>query len=143
LDILSTGHFIWGKANETIDEPDLTHLNAGPLNCWQKLCQMQQAFWRKWSTFYLSLLQEHEKWQGTRQNLHPKTMVGRKKDHAPPLKWPLGTVSSVITGEDGIARVVVIRNAKGLVRRAIATIAVLPIETKSVESLNFPTVGEC
>jgi len=71
-------------------------------------------------------------------------MVVIKEVNAPPLKWPLGRLDdSVIVGEDGIARVVVIRTAKGLVRRAIAGIAVLLIETKSVESLKIPSKGEC
>ncbi|XP_070069465.1 uncharacterized protein [Drosophila takahashii] len=104
---------------------------------------MQQAFWRKWSTSYLSLLQERGKWKTTRQNLQPGTMVLIKEDNAPPLKWPLGRVDSVITGGDGVSRVVVIRTAKALVRRAIARIAVLPIETKPVESRHLPTGGAC
>jgi len=34
LQILTNVHFIWGMANKTIDEPDLTHLNAGILKRW-------------------------------------------------------------------------------------------------------------
>ncbi|XP_044315223.1 uncharacterized protein LOC123037630 [Drosophila rhopaloa] len=143
LEILTPGHFIWGKANATIDEPDLTHPNAGHLSRWQKVCQMQKAFWRKWNISYLSQLQKRGKSKTTRQNLQPGTMVLIKEDNAPPLKWPLGRVDSVVTGGDGISRVVVIRTAKGLVRRAIARIAVLPIETKSLESHHLPTGGAC
>ncbi|XP_064554389.1 uncharacterized protein LOC135439585 [Drosophila montana] len=47
LEILTPGHFIWGKANATIDEPDITHLSIGRLIRWQRICHMQQSFLRK------------------------------------------------------------------------------------------------
>ncbi|XP_032289328.1 uncharacterized protein [Drosophila virilis] len=131
LKILTPGHSIWGKANATIDEPDITHLSIGRLRRWQRICHMQQSFWKKWSTSYLSLLQERGKCRPSKQNLQAGSIVLLKEDNAPPLRWPLGRVDSFITDDDGIVRVAVIRTQNGLVKRAIAKIAVLPIETTS------------
>ncbi|XP_041449947.1 uncharacterized protein LOC111078344 [Drosophila obscura] len=139
LEILTPGHFIWCKANATINEPHITHLSIGRLSRWQRICHMQQSFWKKWSTSYLSLLQERGKWRSSKQNLQAGSIVLLKEDNAPPLRWPLGRVDSVITGDDGIVRIAIIRTQNGLVKRAIAKIAVLPIETTSVESLYLPT----
>ncbi|XP_043064098.1 uncharacterized protein LOC122320088 [Drosophila ficusphila] len=58
LEVLTPGHFLIGTAFNAIDEPDITHLNINRLSRWQRVCQMQQAIWHKWSTAYLSLLQE-------------------------------------------------------------------------------------
>ena len=143
LQVLTPGHFLWGKSNVTIDEPDVTHLNIGRLSRWQRVCQIQQAFWKSWSINYLSLLQERGKWRSSHPNLQTGDMVLLKDDNQPPLKWPLGRIDSTIPGEDGVVRVAIIRTSSGLVRRAVTKIAVLPVETTSVGSLHLPTGGVC
>ena len=47
-------------------------------------------------------------------------------------------MSKVIFGEDGLARIAVVRTNNGLIKRAVTKLAVLPIES-SVEGSKPPT----
>ncbi|XP_020812852.1 uncharacterized protein LOC110187736 [Drosophila serrata] len=138
LDVLTPGHFLIGSSFATIEEPDITHLSIDRLSRWQRVCQIQQIIWRKWSTSYLSLLQERGKWRASRPNILPHSIVVLKEDNIPPLQWRLGRVESIIHGADGVARVAVIRTATGLIKRAVGKIAVLPLETTSSGSVPHP-----
>ncbi|XP_043063808.1 uncharacterized protein LOC122319973 [Drosophila ficusphila] len=138
LEVLTPGHILINTAFNAIDEPDITHLNINRLSRWQRVCQMQQAIWHKWSTAYLSLLQERGKWQSVKANLSPGNIVIIKDDNLPSLQWRMGRVESIVLGPDGVARVAVIRTAAGIIRRAVGKLAVLPFETTSSVSVTLP-----
>lgn len=70
-------------------------------------------------------------------------MVLLKDENLPPLKWQLGRVVEVIHGKDGVVRVALVKTINGISRRAVAKLAVLPLEKESVESPDLPTGGEC
>ncbi|XP_030569189.1 uncharacterized protein LOC115768652 isoform X2 [Drosophila novamexicana] len=104
---------------------------------------MQQTFWKKWSIAYLSLLQERGKWRAPKRNLQPGDIVLLKEDNITSLRWPLGRVDRPIKGDDGVVQVAIIQTASALVKKAITKIAVLPIQTTSMESLRLQTGGAC
>lgn len=89
----------------------------------------------------MSLLQERSKWRQSVSNITCGSMVLLKDESLPPLKWQMGRVTDVITGDDGVARVAVVRTNKGLIKRAVSKVAVLPVE--DVENRSFPTGGGC
>ncbi|XP_075148904.1 uncharacterized protein LOC142222573 [Haematobia irritans] len=131
LEVLTPAHFLVGGPLVAFAEPDLTDLNINILNRWQKVSFMQQTFWKKWHSSYLSLLQERSKWRATTTNLTQGDMVLIKDENLPPLKWQLGRVSELIHGKDGTARVAVIKTSTGECKRAVTKLAVLPIERES------------
>ncbi|XP_070141789.1 uncharacterized protein [Drosophila kikkawai] len=143
ISVLTPAHFLIGSTFTAMDEPDVTHLNIDRLSRWQRVCQMQQTFWRKWSADYLSLLQERTKWRLPVSNVPAGSMVLIKEDNVPPLRWRLGRVESTVAGEDGVERVAVIRTNSGLCKRAIRKLAVLPLETTSLGSMTLPTGAAC
>lgn len=49
----------------------------------------------------------------------------------------------MIAGKDGVVRVAIVKTVNGTSRRAVAKLAVLPIDDNSVENLSFPTGGGC
>ncbi|XP_041633560.1 uncharacterized protein [Drosophila kikkawai] len=106
ISVLTPAHFLIGSTFTAMDEPDVTHLNIDRLSRWQRVCQMQQTFWRKWSADYLSLLQERTKWRLPVSNVPAGSMVLIKEDNVPPLRWRLGRVESTVAGEDGVERVI-------------------------------------
>jgi len=71
------------------------------------------------------------------------TSQHKKDENLPPLKWHMGRVEEVISGQDGIIRVAMVRAAAGLAKRAVAKLAVLPFKTELVESGSLPTLGGC
>ncbi|XP_043063790.1 uncharacterized protein LOC122319938 [Drosophila ficusphila] len=141
LEVLTPAHFLKGSSYTKFPEPDVTHLLEGRLSRWQIVTQMQQLFWRRWSSEYLSLLQERSKWRSEGSNIKIGSIVLLKEDNIPSLKWPLGRVQEVIPGEDGVARVVMVRTATGIIKRAVAKLAVLPVDSQQVETVPLPTGG--
>lgn len=134
LDVLTPAHFLTGAPLVTIMEPDITELKINILNRWQRVCFMQQIFWKKWSSSYLSLLQERSKWRALTTQVAAGDMVLLKDDNLPPLKWQMGRVVCLIEGDDGVARVAKVKTVNGICRRAITKLAILPLEKSDVES---------
>jgi len=66
-----------------------------------------------------------------------------KEDTVPPLRWQLGCIQEVIPDWDGVLRVAMVRTATGLIKRAVAKLAVLPIDSEIVGTLPLPTGGVC
>lgn len=58
-------------------------------------------------------------------------MIVIKDDNAPPLRWRLGRIVDLHPGNDGRVRVVSIRTASGILKRALPKICVLPIEDEN------------
>jgi len=52
-------------------------------------------------------------------------------------------MQEVIPGGDGVIRVAMVRTATGLIKRAGAKLAVLPIDSEIVGILPLPTGGVC
>ncbi|XP_070854519.1 uncharacterized protein [Drosophila suzukii] len=104
---------------------------------------MQQHFWKRWSSEYLSLLQERSKWRVGGSNIKVGSIVLLKEENVPPLRWQLGCIQEVIPRGDGVIRVAMVRTATGLIKRAVAKLAVLPIDSEIVGTLPLPTGGVC
>ena len=141
LDVLTPGHFLVGGPLTFIVEPDVAVIQENRLNSWQKMCDIQQNFWRKWNSAYLSLLQERSKWRQSTKNITAGALVILKDENTPSLKWQVGRVKDVILGNDGVGRVVVVRTAAGIRKRCVTKVAVLPID--SVEPQCASTEGGC
>ncbi|XP_070070495.1 uncharacterized protein [Drosophila takahashii] len=118
LEVLTPAHFLKGSSFTKFPEPDITHLREGCLSRWQRVTQMQQHFWKRWSILL-------------------------KEDNVPPLRWQLGRIEEVIPGGDGVIRVAMVRVATSLIKRAVAKLAVLPIDSEIVGTLPLPTGRVC
>lgn len=126
--MLTPAHFLIGAPFTSIVEPDISELNISQLNRWQRVCCMQQHFWKKWHTEYLTLLQQRQKWHSSSTNLKSGDLVLIKEENNPPLKWPLARVIDAVRGMDGIVRVAVLKTANGVFKRAVARLCILPID---------------
>ncbi|XP_065361855.1 uncharacterized protein LOC135955432 [Calliphora vicina] len=125
LGVLTPAHFLIGAPITSVVEPDVSMLNIHRLSRWQRVCFMQQLFWKRWSTEYLTILQQRTKWQVSLDNITIGTMVLLKDENLPPLKWQMGRVLDVIKGDDCVVRVAVIKTANGIIRRAVSKICIL------------------
>ncbi|XP_062537976.1 uncharacterized protein LOC134206287 [Armigeres subalbatus] len=128
LDILTPGHFLIHRPMTAVLEPSLKDLKESSLSRWQRVQCYLQIIWRKWSTSYLSDLQNRTKWIVEKKNLAVDTMVLLKDENQPPLRWPLGRIVEIHHGNDGNVRVVKVRTQDGLYTRAVSKICVLPIQ---------------
>ncbi|XP_070852086.1 uncharacterized protein [Drosophila suzukii] len=130
LEVLTPAHFLKGSSYTEFPEPGITHLREDRLSRWQRVTQMQQHFWKRWSS---------EKWRVETSNIKVGRIVLLKEDNVPPLRWQLGCIQEVIPGGDGVIRVAMVRTATGLIKRAVAKLAVLPIDSEIVGTLPLPT----
>lgn len=127
LEILTPGHFLVHRPLTAVLEPSLEDLKENSLSKWQKVQRYLQIVWKKWSTSYLSDLQNRTKWVIERKNLATNMMVLLKDENQPPLRWPLGRIVATHPGKDGKVRVVEVQTKEGLYTRAVSKICVLPI----------------
>ncbi|CAG4976903.1 unnamed protein product [Colias eurytheme] len=130
---LTPGHFLIGRPMTAIPTEDYQGLKPEThLTRYQRIEQLRQHFWARWSKEYISELQTRTKWQTSSKPLEVNSLVLIKEDNMPPLKWKLGRVVALFPGLDGIARVAEIRTANGIVKRSFSKICPLPITDKCV-----------
>ncbi|EZA50978.1 hypothetical protein X777_10409 [Ooceraea biroi] len=126
---LSPGHFLVGTALNGFPSHDLYDVNENRLTRWQRVEQIRQHFWRRWSAEYLHSLQQRSKWKTNKGvQLQPNQMVLIKQQGLAPLQWLLGRVEEVHPGSDGVARSAAVRTAKGLIVRPLFKLAILPVQ---------------
>ncbi|UYV73090.1 hypothetical protein LAZ67_10001791, partial [Cordylochernes scorpioides] len=131
LNALTAGHFLIGMPLTAV--PSLVRESGSSLKGrWQLVEQIKTDFWKRWSCEYFSRLQNRPKWLKPVDNIKIGTLVLLKEDNLPPLKWRMGRINQVYPGEDGLVRVVSVKTADGVLRRAVAK------KTLGIGSVRYP-----
>lgn len=126
---LTPGHFLVGTALNSFPCRDIQDINENRLTRWQRVEQMWQHFWQRWSLEYLHSLQERSKWKSSKGlQLEPGRLVLIKQQGLAPLQWSPGRVQEVHFGSDGIARTATVKTTKSSVARPLSRLAILPTE---------------
>lgn len=128
LEPLTPSHFLIGRSLLSVPEPDFTNTNENRLSRFQRVQQLRQQFWRRWSVEYIAELQTRCRWKQTASQLEPGALVLIKDKNLPPLSWQLGRVTDLYPGTDGKVRVASIKTQRGIIKRALATICPLPVQ---------------
>lgn len=127
LDVLTPGHFLIGKPLNSVPDHDLTQLKMNHLSRWQRVQQMSQHFWKRWSAEYLSTLQQRYKWTQKKANISIGDLVLIHDENLPPSKWRMARVTATHPGKDDLVRVVTVMTAKGELERPITKLSpILP-----------------
>lgn len=126
---LTPAHFLLGKSFNDVPDPDVRHIPESRLSNYQRIQQIKQHFWERWSKEYISELQQRTKWKTNYDSLKDGTLVLVKEDNQPPSSWRMGRIIRVHTGGDGVNRVATIRTGNGVIKRAFPKICPLPIDT--------------
>lgn len=135
LSSISPGHFLIGDAMNGPPCPDLGDVNENRLVRWERVEQLRQHFWRRWSCEYLNSLQSRSKWRSDKGvQLQPDQIVLIKQPNLAPLHWLLGRVMEVHGGADGIPRTATVKIAKGSFTRSLPSLAILPMESLDATS---------
>jgi len=102
LAYLSPGHFLVGTTLNGLPCVDLSDVNENRLLRWQRVEQIRQHFWRRWSKEYLHFLQARTKWmasKGTQLSTNQFVLI---KPNLAPLQWAMGRVLEVHPGPDAL-----------------------------------------
>ncbi|XP_018402792.1 PREDICTED: uncharacterized protein LOC108779784 [Cyphomyrmex costatus] len=126
---LTPGHFVIGAPLTSYPEPSLERIPITRLSRWQRVEQIRQHFWQRWSKEYLHYCQQRNKWTIKENPLHIGQMVLLREDSASPLSWPLARIVELHPGNDNIVRTVTIRTSSGIYKRPITRLCVLPFDS--------------
>ncbi|XP_038119971.1 uncharacterized protein LOC119770011 [Culex quinquefasciatus] len=130
---ITPGHFLIGRELTAVPEP--MHDDNRNLRCrWKHLQAMRDHFWKRWSTEYLTQLQNRAKWSTRTPNVKEGMVVLLREDNLPPQTWKLAVIIKTHPGEDGAVRVVDLKAADSSFRRPISKISPLPIESRVAAS---------
>jgi len=61
-------------------------------------------------------------------------MVILMEDNLPPLSWSMGRIQEIHPGNDGVVRVATVRTAKGIYKRPITRLCLLPTESNKLST---------
>lgn len=129
LTAITPAHFLIGHELTVIPEHNLICEKVNYVKRYRHLQFMGQQFWARWRIEYLHHLQLRSKWQFDKSpECHVGSLVMVKEDSVPPMRWPLGRIVEVHPGKDGAVRVVSVKMKGGVTKRAVAKVALLPIE---------------
>lgn len=120
---LTPGHFLIGRPLTSIPT---VPLNETRPNRYELIEQIRQHFWERWRHEYIAELQQRTKWRTPQRELTCGDVVILKEDNLPPLQWKLGRVVRLYPGTDGVSRVADVTTSKGIIRRAINKMCLLP-----------------
>jgi hypothetical protein len=71
---------------------------------WKQVQYLASVFWRRWVKEFLPTLQQRQKWFGPKRNLQDGDLVLVLDDETPRGRWPLGRITEVHYGRDGLVR---------------------------------------
>jgi len=128
LECLTPGHFLIGQPLLAVPPRSNPDATRNLTNRWKLLDQCHQAFWKRWSTEYLTTLQERMKWTDRVPNLKVNDMVVIVDNQAPPLLWRLGRIIELVPGPDGTVRVASVLTQQGRITRPVVKLVVLPTD---------------
>lgn len=141
---LTPAHFLIGRPLTAPAAADITGVQTNRLSRYDRVEQLRQNFWKRWSSEYVTDLQVRTKWKTNVNDIKLDSLVLIKEDHQPPLKWRLGRIIRVFPGKDGVARVAEIKTSNGTVQRAFSKICPLPAQEEEsqpaqMSSMTTPT----
>ncbi|XP_041452005.1 uncharacterized protein LOC121405395 [Drosophila obscura] len=127
---LSPGHFLIGGPLLSVAEPEIKESASSILNRWQHLQALNQQFCSRWKTEYLRELHKRTKWQHPTRDLEVGDLVVIKEDNIPSHEWRLGRVQKTYPGPDDKVRVIDLNTVRGLIKRPITKVVLLPMESE-------------
>ncbi|XP_055615199.1 uncharacterized protein LOC129761502 [Toxorhynchites rutilus septentrionalis] len=133
LEVLTPGHFLIGENTQSVPEVDLMRTADNRLDHWELTQKRFQVIWSRWYPEYLQQLQSRAtKGCNPPVSIEEGRIVIIKEDNVPSAKWPLGKITKLHPGKDGVVRVVTLRTASAKeVVRAVSKIALLPVLSQS------------
>jgi hypothetical protein len=136
---LTPAHFLIGRTPISLPQPCVLEIPLNRLDHYQFLQRIVQEYWKEWSKEYLLQLQQRNKWKQVQDNIQIGQIVLIIDDNQPPAQWAMGKIIEAIHGEDKLIRVVNIRTQKGILKRPIHKLCILPVKDENeISSSKLP-----
>ncbi|XP_038131095.1 uncharacterized protein LOC119776626 [Cyprinodon tularosa] len=92
---------------------------------WRQVQYLADIFWVRWVKEYLPNLQQRQKWNHHSRNYQIGDLVLILHESTPRCQWPLGLVTDVNIGDDGLVRSVQVKTHRGTYIRPIHKLCLL------------------
>lgn len=112
---LSPSMLLTQKPQQIVEVP-ANCLNDMHIKQWKRVQMLAERFWKRWRNEFLQSLQMRQKWTKTRRNLSVGDTVLVRDTQLPRNSWPVGIVTRVHHGTDGLVRSCELRVIKDGVR---------------------------
>lgn len=126
-EVITPSHFFNFEAINTLPRPDLGHISINRLDQYQYLHHIATDFWKGWAKEYIDQLQPRQKWCKKETNVRIGQIVVISEDNVPPSRWPIGKITAVYPGKDGLIRTVDVSCNGSTFKRPIHRLGLLPI----------------
>ncbi|KAJ8961408.1 hypothetical protein NQ318_014654 [Aromia moschata] len=97
-----------------IPHPDVRHVPENRLVRFQRIQQLIQHLWERWSKEFIGEMQQRCKWKQTQGELKADSLVIIKEDNQPPMSWRLGRIVELHPGKDNVNRVATVKTLRVL-----------------------------
>lgn len=128
---LTPNHFLFGQQFVPIVEENYISTPENLLKRWQLCTQKYQEVCKRYKTEYLHRLIHRPKWLKTFENVRIGQLFLIKDDNRDVSQWPLGRITEIHPGSDGLVRVVTLKTKSGSMKRPIHKLSPLPIDDDS------------
>ena len=99
---------------DNIDEKDISSRKR-----WRQVQALGNAFWKRWKKEYLPTLNKRTKGTATVSNVKVDDLVLVSDTDTKRGKWPLGRITRVMPGDDGVVRVAEVKTKDGVYTRPV------------------------
>ncbi|UYV76985.1 hypothetical protein LAZ67_14002708, partial [Cordylochernes scorpioides] len=131
LEALTPAHFLSGPSTSNLPETDNQQANSS-INLssrWKHIQELKKLFILRWKKEYVLNLQKRGKWKSAKPNVKIGDLVLIMEQSIIYPSWILGKVSKTFHAPDMLVRTVELRTGKGLLRRPVNKVAVLPVQS--------------
>ncbi|UYV63170.1 hypothetical protein LAZ67_2003340, partial [Cordylochernes scorpioides] len=131
LEALTPAHFLSGPSTSNLPETDnqQANLSINLSSRWKHIQELKKLFILRWKKEYVINLQKRGKWKSAKPNVKIGDLVLIMEQSISSPSWILGRVSKTFHGPDMLVRTVELRTGKGLLRRPVNEVAVLPVQS--------------
>ena len=119
LEPLTPNHLLLLKTMPTLPPGVFQKSDIYAKRRWKQVQYMADLFWLRWTKEYLLLLQERQKWTGTKRNFNIGDVVLVVDPTAPRGSWPLGRVLDTTSDSRGLVRSVKLKTKRSVLERPI------------------------
>lgn len=104
LEALTPNHFLLLRAHPGCHLDSSSNSKPSSRKRYQQAQEMITHFWNRWLREYIPNLIERRKWLRHRRNIAVNDLVLVVTPNSPRGTWPIGRVTAVTTGPDGVVR---------------------------------------
>ena len=122
---LSPGQLLTIKPSSSLPQGVFSKQDCYGKRWWRQVQYLANIFWKRWLKEYLPQLQCRSKWLKTQRNMKAGDIVLIVDENTPRGQWPLGIVTNVKPGRDGLVRSVQVRVGHSTKVRPITKLCLL------------------